>query len=334
MEQYTVTGMSCAACTARVEKAVSGVKGVTSCSVSLLTNSMGVEGTASAEEIIAAVRDAGYEASLKNGNKDQTTRLSSDEDALKDRETPVLKKRLITSPGFWIVLMYVSMGHMMWGWPLPPFFDGNHVAMGLLQLLLTIVIMVINQKFFISGFKSLWHHAPNMDALVALGSAAAFVYSTVALFAMTDAQVKGNADAVMLYMHEFYFESAATILTLITLGKMLEARSKGKTTDALKGLMKLAPKTATLLRDGMESIVLIEQVAKGDIFVVRPGENIPVDGTILEGNSSVDESTLTGESIPVDKVAGSTVSAGTNTPETLSATFAMGAFVAAASLTI
>ena len=311
MEQYTVTGMSCAACTARVEKAVSGVKGVTSCSVSLLTNSMGIEGTASAEEIIAAVRDAGYEASVKNGNKDQTTRLSSDEAALKDKETPVLKKRLITSLGFWIVLMYVSMGHMMWGWPLPPFFDGNHVAMGLLQLLLTIVIMVINQKFFISGFKSLWHHAPNMDALVALGSAAAFVYSTVALFAMTDAQVKGNADAVMLYMHEFYFESAATILTLITLGNMLEARSKGKTTDALKGLMKLAPKTATLLRNGMESIVPIEQVVKGDIFVVRPGENIPVDGIILEGNSSVDESTLTGESIPVDKAAGSTVSAGT-----------------------
>ena len=311
MEQYTVTGMSCAACTARVEKAVSGVKGVTSCSVSLLTNSMGVEGTASAEEIIAAVRDAGYEASVKNGNKDQTTRLSSDEDALKDKETPVLKKRLVTSLGFWIVLMYVSMGHMMWGWPLPPFFDGNHVAMGLLQLLLTIVIMVINQKFFISGFKSLWHHAPNMDTLVALGSAAAFVYSTVALFAMTDAQVKGNADAVMSYMHEFYFESAATILTLITLGKMLEARSKGKTTDALKGLMKLAPKTATLLRNGMESIVPIEQVAKGDTFVVRPGENIPVDGIILEGNSSVDESTLTGESIPVDKAAGSTVSAGT-----------------------
>ena len=311
MEQYTVTGMSCAACTARVEKAVSGVKGVTSCSVSLLTNSMGVEGTASAEEIIAAVRDAGYEASLKNGKKDPVTRLSSDEDALKDKETPVLKKRLIASLGFWIVLMYVSMGHMMWGWPLPPFFDDNHVAMGLLQLLLTIVIMVINQKFFISGFKSLWHHAPNMDALVALGSAAAFVYSTVALFAMTDAQVKGNADAVMSYMHEFYFESAATILTLITLGKMLEARSKGKTTDALKGLMKLAPKTATILRDGAEITVSIEQVAKGDIFVVRPGENIPVDGTILEGNSSVDESTLTGESIPVDKVAGSTVSAGT-----------------------
>lgn len=311
MEQYTVTGMSCAACTARVEKAVSGVKGVTSCSVSLLTNSMGVEGTASAEEIIAAVRDAGYEASLKKGNKNQTTRLSSAEDALKDRETPVLKKRLITSLGFWIVLMYVSMGHMMWGWPLPPFFDDNHVAMGLLQLLLTVVIMVINQKFFISGFKSLWHRAPNMDALVALGSAAAFVYSTVALFAMTDAQLKGNADAVMSYMHEFYFESAATILALITLGKMLEARSKGKTTDALKGLMNLAPKTATLLKDGAEINVPIEQVKKGDIFIVRPGENIPVDGTVIDGNSAVDESTLTGESIPVDKAAGSAVCAGT-----------------------
>ena len=311
MEQYTVTGMSCAACTARVEKAVSGVKGVTSCSVSLLTNSMGVEGTASAEEIIAAVRDAGYEASLKKGNKDQTTCLSSDEDVLKDRETLVLKKRLITSLGFWIVLMYVSMGHMMWGWPLPSFFNDNHVAMGLLQLLLTVIIMVINQKFFISGFKSLWHRAPNMDALVALGSMAAFVYSTVALFAMTDAQVKGNTDAVMSYMHEFYFESAATILALITLGKMLEARSKGKTTDALKGLMKLAPKTATLLRDGAEMTVPIEQVAKGDLFVVRPGENIPVDGTVLDGNSAVDESTLTGESIPVDKAVGSAVSAGT-----------------------
>lgn len=311
MEQYTVTGMSCAACTARVEKAVSGVKGVTSCSVSLLTNSMGVEGTASAEEIITAVRDAGYDAFPKNENKNQTTRLSSDEDALKDRETPVLKKRLIASLGFWIILMYVSMGHMMWGWPLPSFFDDNHVAMGLLQLLLTIAIMVINQKFFISGFKSLWHRAPNMDALVALGSMAAFVYSTVALFAMTDAQVKGNADAVMSYMHEFYFESAATILALITLGKMLEARSKGKTTDALKGLMKLTPKTATLLRDGAEITVPIEQVAKGDIFVVRPGENIPVDGTVLDGNSAVDESTLTGESIPVDKATGSAVSAGT-----------------------
>ena len=311
MEQYTVTGMSCAACAARVEKAVSGVKGVTACSVNLLTNSMGVEGTAAAEEIMAAVCEAGYGAALKKGSNNQTAQLSSEEDALKDRETPVLKKRLFASLGFWIVLMYVSMGHMMWGWPLPSFFDGNHVAMGLLQLLLTVIVMVINQKFFISGFKSLWHRAPNMDALVALGAAAAFGYSTFALFAMTDAQVKGNMDAVMAYMHEFYFESAATILTLITLGKMLEARSKGKTTNALKGLMKLAPKTATLLRDGMEITVPIEQVAKGDVFVVRPGENIPVDGTVLEGNSAVDESTLTGESIPVDKAAGSMVSAGT-----------------------
>ena len=311
MEQYTVTGMSCAACTARVEKAVSGVKGVTSCSVSLLTNSMGVEGTADAEEIIAAVRNAGYDAALKKGNTERKTRPSSDTDALKDRETPVLKKRLIASLGFLIVLMYVSMGHMMWGWPLPSFFDNNHVAMGLLQLLLTVVIMVINQKFFISGFKSLRHRAPNMDALVALGATAAFGYSTFALFAMTDAQVKGNADAVMSYMHEFYFESAAMILALITLGKMLEARSKGKTTDALKGLMKLAPKTATLDKDGTEITVPIEQVAKGDVFVVRPGENIPVDGTVLEGNSAVDESTLTGESIPVDKTVGCTVSAGT-----------------------
>ena len=311
MEQYTVTGMSCAACTARVEKAVSGVKGVTSCSVSLLTNSMGVEGTADAEEIIAAVRNAGYDAAIKKRNTERNTRSSSDGDALKDRETPALKKRLFASLGFWIVLMYVSMGHMMWGWPLPSFFDGNHVAMGLLQLLLTVAVMVINQKFFISGFKSLWHRAPNMDALVALGAAAAFGYSTFALFAMTDAQVRGNMDAVMSYMHEFYFESAATILTLITLGKMLEARSKGKTTDALKGLMKLAPKTATLDRDGTEITVPIEQVAKSDIFLVRPGENIPVDGTVLEGNSAVDESTLTGESIPVDKAAGSMVSAGT-----------------------
>ena len=311
MEQYNVTGMSCAACSARVEKAVSGVKGVTSCSVSLLTNSMGVEGTASAEEIIAAVREAGYGAALRKGSNNQTAQLSSEEDALKDRETPVLKKRLIASLGFWLALMYFSMGHMLWGWPLPTFFDGNHVAMGLLQLLLTVIIMVINQKFFISGFRSLWHRAPNMDALVALGSAAAFVYSTFALFAMTDAQVKGQMDAVMVYMDEFYFESAATILTLITLGKMLEARSKGKTTDALKGLMKLAPKTATLLRDGAEITVPIEQVAKGDIFVVRPGENIPVDGIVCEGNSAVDESTLTGESIPVDKAEGSSVSAGT-----------------------
>ena len=311
MEQYTVTGMSCAACSARVEKAVSGVKGVTSCSVSLLTNSMGVEGTASAEEIIAAVREAGYGASLKKGSNHQTAQLSSGEDALKDRETPVLKKRLLASLGFWLALMYFSMGHMLWGWPLPPFFSGNHVAMGLLQLLLTVIVMVINQKFFISGFKSLWHRAPNMDALVALGSAAAFVYSTFALFAMTDAQAKGQMDAVMVYMDEFYFESAATILTLITLGKMLEARSKGKTTDALKGLMKLAPKTATLLRDGVETTVPIEQVVKGDIFVVRPGENIPVDGIVCEGTSAVDESTLTGESIPVDKSAGSMISAGT-----------------------
>ena len=311
MEQYTVTGMSCAACVARVEKAVSGVKGVTSCSVSLLTNSMGVEGTADAEEIIAAVRNAGYGAAIKKRSTKLNTRLSSDPDALKDRETPILKKRLIASLGFLIVLMYVSMGHMMWGWPLPPFFDNNHVAMGLLQLLLTVVIMVINQKFFISGFKSLWHRAPNMDALVALGATAAFGYSTFALFAMTDAQVRGNTDAVMAYMHEFYFESAAMILALITLGKMLEARSKGKTTDALKGLMKLAPKTATLDRDGTEITIPIEQVAKGDVFVVRPGESIPVDGTVLEGNSAVDESTLTGESIPVDKTVGSAVSAGT-----------------------
>ena len=311
MEQYTVTGMSCAACAARVEKAVSGVKGVTSCSVSLLTDSMGVEGTADAGEIIAAVREAGYGAALKKGNKGQNARSSSDGDTLEDRETPVLKKRLIASLGFLIVLMYVSMGHMMWGWPLPSFFDNNHVAMGLLQLLLTVVIRVINQRFFISGFKSLWHRAPNMDALVALGAAAAFGYSTFALFAMTDAQVRGDADAVMSYMHEFYFESAAMILALITLGKMLEARSKGKTTDALKSLMKLAPKTATLLRDGAEISVPVEQVAKGDVFVVRPGENIPVDGTVLEGNSAVDESTLTGESIPADKTVGSTVSAGT-----------------------
>ena len=311
MEQYTVTGMSCAACSARVEKAVSGVKGVTSCSVSLLTNSMGVEGSASAEEIIAAVRDAGYGAALKKGNQDRAARPLSEEDALADRETPVLKKRLFASLGFWIVLMYVSMGNMMWGWPLPSFFAGNHVAMGLLQLLLTVIVMVINQKFFISGFQSLWRRAPNMDALVALGATAAFCYSTFALFAMTDAQVRGDMAAVMVYMDEFYFESAATILTLITLGKMLEAHSKGKTTNALKGLMKLAPKTATLLRDGAEITVPIEQVAKGDVFVVRPGENIPVDGAVLEGSSAVDESSLTGESIPVDKAEGSTVSAGT-----------------------
>ena len=310
MEQYTVTGMSCAACSARVEKAVSGVKGVSSCSVSLLTNSMGVEGTASAEDIIAAVREAGYDASPK-GRQEPSARKSAEEDALKDRETPVLKKRLIASLGFLIVLMYVSMGHMMWGWPLPGFFDRNHVAMGLLQMLLTIIIMVINQKFFISGFKSLWHRAPNMDALVALGATAAFGYSTFALFAMTDAQVRGDAAAVMSYMHEFYFESAAMILALITLGKMLEARSKGKTTDALKSLMKLAPKTATVERNGAEMTVPIEQVAKDDVFLVRPGESIPVDGMVIDGSSAVDESTLTGESIPVDKAAGSQVSAGT-----------------------
>lgn len=311
MEQYTVTGMSCAACSARVEKAVSAVDGVTSCSVSLLTNSMGVEGSASAEEIISAVKNAGYGAALKGKNQNQTSSAGSDEEALMDRETPVLKRRLIASLGFLIVLMYFSMGHMMWGWPLPSFFDNNHIAMGLVQLLLTAIVMVINQKFFISGFKSLWNRSPNMDALVALGSTAAFGYSTFALFAMTDAQVKGNADAVMHYMHEFYFESAAMILALITLGKMLEARSKGKTTDALKGLMKLAPKTAVILRDGLEVTVPIEQVKKGDTFVVRPGENIPVDGIILEGTSAVDESTLTGESIPVDKSVGNTVSAGT-----------------------
>lgn len=311
MEQYTVTGMSCAACAARVEKAVSGVEGVTSCSVSLLTNSMGVEGTAEQEKILETVRNAGYRAEPKKRNDAPSVPSSSAGELLKDKETPLLKKRLIASLGFLIVLMYVSMGHMMWGWPLPPFFDNNHVAMGLLQLLLTVVIMVINQKFFISGYKSLWRRSPNMDTLVALGSTAAFGYSTFALFAMTDAQVKGNAEAVMSYMHEFYFESAAMILTLITLGKMLEARSKGKTTNALKGLMKLAPKTATLLRDGKEITVPIEQVAKGDTFVVRPGESIPVDGTVLEGNSAVDESTLTGESIPADKGAGSAVSAGT-----------------------
>ncbi len=311
MEQYSVTGMSCAACSARVEKAVSGVQGVTSCSVSLLTNSMGVEGTASSDKIIAAVQAAGYGASLKKNNQSSNTRSSADEDSLADHETPALKRRFIISLGFWLMLMYASMGHMMWGWPLPSFFEGNHVAMGILQLLLTVIVMIINQKFFISGFKSLWHRAPNMDALVALGSSAAFIYSTVALFAMTDAQVKGNTDAVMMYMDEFYFESAATILALITLGKMLEARSKGRTTDALKGLMKLAPKTATLVRDKVEVTVPIEQVTKGDIFTVRPGETIPVDGIVLSGSSAIDESTLTGESIPVDKTVGSTVSAGT-----------------------
>ncbi len=311
MEQYLVTGMSCAACVTRVEKAVSSVKGVTSCSVSLLTNSMGVDGTANSEEIIAAVREAGYEATLKRNRKDKNIQSYSNEDELKDTETPILKKRLIASLGFLIVLMYISMGHMMWGWPLPSFFYNNYVAMGLLQLLLAIAIMIINQKFFISGFKSLWHRAPNMDTLIALGSTAAFVYSTYALFAMTDAVVKGNSDAVMSYMHEFYFESAGMILALITLGKMLEARSKGKTTNALKSLMKLAPKTATIYKEGVEITVPIDQVVKGDIFVVRPGENIPVDGIVLSGNSAVDESTLTGESVPVDKTVKSAVSAGT-----------------------
>lgn len=311
MEQYTITGMSCAACSARVEKAVSGVEGVTSCSVSLLTNSMGVEGTAAAQDIIAAVQNAGYGASIKGGDKERSVRSASDEEALKDRETPVLRRRLTASLGFLIVLMYFSMGHMMWGWPLPAFFENNFLAQGLVQLLLTAIVMVINQKFFISGFKSMLHRAPNMDALVALGATAAFGYSTFALFAMTDAQVQGNAEAVMSYMHELYFESAAMILALITLGKMLEARSKGKTTDALKGLMKLASKTATVLRDDVEVTIPIEQVAKGDQFVVRPGENIPVDGVVLEGNSAVDEGALTGESIPVDKAAGDRVSAGT-----------------------
>ena len=310
MEQYNITGMSCAACSARVEKAVSKVPGVTSCSVSLLTNSMGVEGTASSDEIIRAVQDAGYGASLKGASGQQMS-ASVAEEALEDHETPVLKRRLIASIGFLLVLMYFSMGHMMWGWPLPAWFDGNHVAMGLVQFLLAGIIMVINQKFFISGFKSLWHRAPNMDTLVALGSMASFVWSVYALFAMTRAQVDGDSAAVMNYMMEFYFESAAMILTLITVGKMLEARSKGKTTDALKGLMKLAPKTAVVVRDGLEAAVPIEQVRKGDIFVVRPGENVPVDGVILEGNSAVNESALTGESIPVDKNPGDAVSAAT-----------------------
>lgn len=312
MEQYNVTGMSCAACSARVEKAVSKVPGVASCSVSLLTNSMGVEGTAASAEIIKAVVDAGYGASIKGSDTQNSGEsVSADEEMLKDHETPVLKQRLIASLVFLAALMYFSMGHMMWGWPVPEFFKDNHVAMGLLQLLLSIMIAVINQKFFISGFKSLLHRAPNMDTLVALGSGASFVYSIYALFAMTDAQVKGNMDAVMMYMDEFYFESAAMILTLITVGKMLEARSKGKTTDALKGLMKLAPKTAVILSGGEEKEVSIAQVKKGDIFVVRPGENIPVDGVVLDGNSAVNESALTGESIPVDKEAGDRVSAAT-----------------------
>ena len=310
MEQYTVTGMSCAACSARVEKAVSKVPGVTSCSVSLLTNSMGVEGTASADSIVAAVTEAGYGASLKGAGAESRS-ASADEDALKDRETPVLKRRLITSIGFLAVLMYFSMGHMMWGWPLPSWFEGNHVAMGLVQMLLAGIIMVINQKFFINGFKSLWHRSPNMDTLVALGSMASYVWSVFALFLMTDAEVHGDMAGVMKYMDEFYFESAAMILTLITVGKMLEARSKGKTTDALKSLMKLAPKTAVLVQNGEEVTVPVEQVKKGDIFVVRPGENIPVDGIVLEGASAVNEAALTGESIPVDKTEGDLVSAAT-----------------------
>ena len=308
MEQYTVTGMSCAACSARVEKAVKAVPGVTSCSVSLLTNSMGVEGTASASAIVKAVQEAGYGASPKDAAAETP---SAELDALADHETPRLKKRLIASLVFLAMLMYFSMGHMMWGWPLPHWFDGNHVAMGLVQLLLAGIVMVINQKFFISGFKGLLHRAPNMDTLVALGSSASFLWSTYALFAMTRAQVDGNDALVMHYMMELYFESAAMILTLITVGKMLEARSKGKTTDALKSLMKLAPQTATLLREGAEVTVPIAQVKKGDLFVVRPGENIPVDGLVLEGSSAVNESALTGESIPVDKAAGDKVSAAT-----------------------
>lgn len=310
MDKYTVTGMSCAACSARVEKAVSKVPGVTTCSVSLLTNSMGVEGTAKSEDIIKAVEDAGYGASIENGFKEKNINVN-DEEALRDKETPILKKRLLWSLGFLIVLMYFSMGHMMWGWPVPVFFTDNHVAMGLLQLILTAIVMVINQKFFISGFKSLFKKAPNMDSLVALGSSAAFVYSTYALFAMTGAQVDGDMTKVMHYMHEFYFESAAMILTLITLGKMLESRSKGKTTDALKSLMKLSPKTATLIREGKETEVSIQEVKKGDIFVVKPGENIPVDGVVIEGSSAINEAALTGESIPVDKEVGDTVSAAT-----------------------
>ena len=319
MEQYIVTGMSCAACSSRVEKAVSKVEGVTSCSVSLLTNSMGVEGTASPEAIIQAVEAAGYGASKKGapgaaakaGGSGGAGAAGNAEELLKDRETPVLKQRLIWSLGFLVVLMYFSMGHMMWNWPVPAWMEGNHIAMGLLQMILAAIVMVINQKFFISGFKSLWHKAPNMDTLVALGSMASFGYSTYALFAMTDAQLKGSTELVMEYMHDFYFESAAMILALITVGKMLEARSKGKTTDALKSLMKLAPKTAVVVRNGAEVTVGIDQVQTGDVFVVRPGENIPVDGVILEGSSAVNESALTGESIPVDKEVGDTLSAAT-----------------------
>ncbi len=310
MEQYTVTGMSCAACSARVEKAVSKVAGVNACSVSLLTNSMGVEGTAAAEAVIRAVEEAGYGAAVKGSGAQRSTH-AAEEALLRDQETPVLKRRLWYSIAFLVLLMYFSMGHMMWNFPVPAILEQNHVAMGLIQLLLTIAVMVMNQKFFISGFKSLWHRAPNMDTLVALGSAAAFVYSTYALFAMTDAQLNGDSDAVMGYMHEFYFESAAMILTLITVGKMLEAHSKGKTTDALRGLMNLSPKTAVLVRGGSEVKVPVEEVAVGDIFVVRPGESIPVDGVVLEGTSAVNEAALTGESIPVDKQAGDSVSAAT-----------------------
>ena len=311
MKQYNVTGMSCAACSARVEKAVSQVEGVTACSVSLLTNSMGVEGTAPPEKIVEAVRNAGYGASVKDASDTGSAGGTRQDDPLADRETPLLKKRLIASLGFLLVLMYFSMGHMMWDFPLPSFFEGNHVAMGLIELLLAAAVMVINQKFFISGFKGLLHRAPNMDTLVALGSGASFVYSTYALFAMTAQQARGDTEGAAAYMDEFYFESAAMILALITVGKMLEARSKGKTTDALRGLMKLAPKTAVLVRDGKEMTVPIEQVKKGDVFAVRPGENIPVDGVVLEGSSAVNESALTGESIPVDKLAGDVVSAGT-----------------------
>ena len=308
MKQYNVTGMSCAACSARVEKAVNAVPGVEACSVSLLTNSMGVEGTADEQSVIAAVEAAGYGASAKGAERNAP---SAEEDALADRETPVLKRRLLASLGFLLALMYISMGHSMWGWPLPAFLDGNHVAMGLAEMLLAIAVMVINQKFFINGFKGLLHRAPNMDTLVALGSGASFAYSTYALFCMTRAQLEGGSEAAMAWMHEFYFESAAMILTLITVGKMLEARSKGKTTDALKGLMKIAPKTATILVDGQEKTVPIETVKKGDVFAVRPGEHIPVDGIVLEGSSAVDESALTGESIPVDKAPGDRVSAAT-----------------------
>lgn len=313
MEQYMVKGMSCAACSARIEKAVSGVEGVTSCSVSLLTNSMGVEGDVSSAEVIAAVEAAGYGAKKRTEGSDDkaSSAAASGEELLKDTETPVLRRRLIVSLGFLIPLMYVSMGHMMWNWPMPGILTGNHVALGLIQLLFTTAVMIANQKFFISGFKSLWHRAPNMDTLVALGAGASYVYSTYALFAMTDAQMRMDMSALMSYMHEFYFESAAMILTLITVGKMLEARSKGKTTDALKSLMKLAPKTAVVIRDGMEQEIPVDQVQRKDIFVVKPGENIPVDGVVVEGNSAVNESALTGESIPVDKEVGNQVSAAT-----------------------